>query len=103
MKLPNEFRINHRAASESLLRAAEADTGCEEVLYELGKASYFENEAMAFVQTPRQKALAKALKAKGFRFVGATTAYAGMQACGVVDDHVLECPTRARVEAARRA
>jgi DNA-3-methyladenine glycosylase I len=52
--------------------------------------------------TPESTALAKALKAKGFRFVGPTTAYAGMQACGVVNDHLLGCPTRARAEAARR-
>ncbi len=44
-------------------------------------------------------ALAKSLKAKGFRFVGPTTAYAAMQACGVVDDHLGECPARAVAEA----
>ena len=36
-------------------------------------------------------ALAKALKASGFAFVGPTTAYAAMQACGLVDDHVAGC------------
>jgi DNA-3-methyladenine glycosylase I len=36
-------------------------------------------------------ALSKALKRKGFVFVGPTTAYAAMQACGVVDDHVVGC------------
>ena len=38
--------------------------------------------------TPESTALAKALKARGFRFVGPTTAYALMQACGLVNDHV---------------
>jgi DNA-3-methyladenine glycosylase I len=42
--------------------------------------------------TPESKALAKALKAGGFRFVGPTTAYAAMQACGLVDDHLAGCP-----------
>jgi DNA-3-methyladenine glycosylase I len=42
--------------------------------------------------TPESKALAKALKARGFRFVGPTTAYAAMQACGLVDDHLAGCP-----------
>jgi DNA-3-methyladenine glycosylase I len=42
-------------------------------------------------QTDESKALAKALKAAGFRFVGPTTAYAAMQACGLVDDHVAGC------------
>jgi DNA-3-methyladenine glycosylase I len=42
--------------------------------------------------TPESKALAKALKAEGFRFFGPTTAYAAMQACGLVDDHLATCP-----------
>lgn len=53
--------------------------------------------------TPGSAALAKALKAAGFRFVGPTTAYAAMQACGVVDDHLRECPARAAAERARAA
>ncbi len=42
--------------------------------------------------TPESVAMAKALKKLGFRFFGPTTAYAAMQACGVVDDHVATCP-----------
>jgi len=38
--------------------------------------------------TPESTALAKALKRAGFRFVGPTTAYAAMQACGLVNAHV---------------
>ncbi len=41
--------------------------------------------------TPESAALAKALKRHGFVFVGPTTAYAAMQACGLVDDHVEGC------------
>ncbi len=41
--------------------------------------------------TPESVALARSLRALGFRFVGPTTAYATMQACGVVDDHVVGC------------
>lgn len=43
--------------------------------------------------TPESAALAKDLKAAGFRFVGPTTAYATMQACGLVDDHLVDCTT----------
>ena len=39
-------------------------------------------------------ALAKALKRRGFAFVGPTTAYAAMQACGVVNDHLAGCYVR---------
>jgi DNA-3-methyladenine glycosylase I len=53
--------------------------------------------------TPESKALAAELKARGFRFVGPTTAYALMQACGLVNDHVQGCAVRAEVEAERRA
>ncbi|MET0684410.1 MAG: DNA-3-methyladenine glycosylase I [Solirubrobacteraceae bacterium] len=45
--------------------------------------------------TPESTALAKELKRRGFRFVGPTTAYAGMQACGLVDDHLEGCHARA--------
>jgi DNA-3-methyladenine glycosylase I len=41
--------------------------------------------------TPESVALAKRLKKEGFRFVGPTTAYAMMQACGLVDDHIEGC------------
>lgn len=41
--------------------------------------------------TPESKALARELKARGFRFVGPTTAYALMQATGMVDDHLRNC------------
>ncbi|MDJ0343843.1 DNA-3-methyladenine glycosylase I [Streptomyces sp. H10-C2] len=44
--------------------------------------------------TPGSVALAKDLKQHGFRFVGPTTAYAMMQACGLVDDHLAGCHAR---------
>jgi len=42
-------------------------------------------------QTPESVSLAKALKKSGFGFIGPTTAYALMQACGLVNDHVVGC------------
>ncbi|WP_326618621.1 DNA-3-methyladenine glycosylase I [Streptomyces decoyicus] len=50
--------------------------------------------------TPESTALAKDLKKRGFRFVGPTTAYAMMQACGLVNDHLADCHVRQAVEAA---
>ncbi|MEV2249933.1 DNA-3-methyladenine glycosylase I [Streptomyces sp. NPDC050147] len=44
--------------------------------------------------TPESTALSKALKKRGIRFVGPTTAYALMQACGLVDDHLEDCVIR---------
>ena len=41
--------------------------------------------------TPESDAMSKALKKRGFRFVGTTICYAFMQSAGLVDDHVIEC------------
>jgi DNA-3-methyladenine glycosylase I len=41
--------------------------------------------------TPESVELSKALKRAGFRFVGPTTVYSTMQACGVVNDHLVSC------------
>ena len=54
--------------------------------------------------TPESVALSKQLKRAGFRFVGPTTVYAAMQACGVVNDHIAGCfvrrPVQREIEAA---
>lgn len=57
----------------------------------------------AMPTTAASTRLSKDLKRRGFRFVGPTTAYAFMQAMGLVNDHVEGCAIRPRVEAARRA
>ncbi|MFD7161775.1 DNA-3-methyladenine glycosylase I [Streptomyces violascens] len=44
--------------------------------------------------TDESTALSKALKKRGLRFIGPTTAYALMQACGLVDDHLVDCVAR---------
>jgi DNA-3-methyladenine glycosylase I len=54
-------------------------------------------------QTPESTALSRELKARGFRFVGPTTVYAAMQACGLVNDHLAGCPARPATEAAQAA
>jgi DNA-3-methyladenine glycosylase I len=48
--------------------------------------------------TPESVALSKELKRAGFRFVGPTTVYAAMQACGVVNDHIAACHLRDDVQ-----
>jgi DNA-3-methyladenine glycosylase I len=45
-------------------------------------------------ETAASRALSRDLKRRGFRFVGPTTAYALMQACGLVDDHLADCFVR---------
>jgi DNA-3-methyladenine glycosylase I len=51
---------------------------------------------------PESAALAKELRRQGFRFVGPTTLYALMQACGLVNDHLAGCSARAAADAAAR-
>jgi DNA-3-methyladenine glycosylase I len=47
--------------------------------------------------TPVSAAFSKALKARGFRFCGPTIVYAWMQACGLVNDHLADCPRHGQV------
>ena len=54
-------------------------------------------------KTPETVALARELKRREFRFVGPTTLYALMQACGLVNDHLADCPARPAIERAQRA
>ena len=49
-------------------------------------------------KTPTSTALSKELKRRGWTYVGPTTAYAFMQAMGLVNDHIEECFVRARIE-----
>ncbi|WP_331343966.1 DNA-3-methyladenine glycosylase I [Cellvibrio sp. UBA7661] len=45
----------------------------------------------AVATTPESDAMSKALKKRGFNFVGSTICYAFMQACGMVNDHFVDC------------
>jgi DNA-3-methyladenine glycosylase I len=53
--------------------------------------------------TPESEALSRELKRRGFRFVGPTTLYSLMQACGVINDHLSDCFVRAEVEHEQQA
>ena len=52
-------------------------------------------------QTSESKLLSKELKKRGWSFVGPTTAYAFMQSVGIVNDHLPDCDSFEKVEAAR--
>ncbi len=54
-------------------------------------------------KSPESTALSKALRERGWSFVGPTTVYAFMQAMGLVNDHIEGCACRAEIEKARRA
>jgi DNA-3-methyladenine glycosylase I len=52
-------------------------------------------------ETEESRALSRELRRRGFRFVGPTTAYAFMQAMGLVNDHLEGCAARERAARAR--
>ncbi|MEE2997814.1 MAG: DNA-3-methyladenine glycosylase I [Pseudomonadota bacterium] len=56
----------------------------------------------ALGKTPESEALSKELKRRGWSFIGPTTAYAFMQAMGMVNDHIEGCEFREAVEHARK-
>jgi DNA-3-methyladenine glycosylase I len=96
------------AAAITNARAAAAMLAAGESLAEL-VWSYRRDDAAApqsvadlAATTDESKALAKELKRRGFAFVGPTTVYSTMQACGVVNDHLAGCFVRREVERLRR-
>lgn len=48
--------------------------------------------------TEESKAMSKFLKKRGFKFVGETICYAFMQACGLVNDHLVGCPNHSNAD-----
>jgi DNA-3-methyladenine glycosylase I len=53
-------------------------------------------------QTPVSAAMSRELKKRGFRFCGPTIVYAVMQACGLVNDHMVDCPRHEAVKGMAR-
>jgi DNA-3-methyladenine glycosylase I len=102
--------VRHRGKIEAAIANAKAAAALEAPLSELvwshaptGRRRAPRSLGDLPALTPESTALSKELKRRGFRFVGPTTAYAAMQACGVVNDHLAGCFARAEVERERRA
>ncbi len=98
--------VRHRGKIEAVI--ANAARACEMVAVEGSLAAFlwrFEPAEPAppvvRATAPESIALSKALRTRGWKFVGPTTAYAFMQAMGMVNDHAPGCAVRAAVEAAR--
>jgi DNA-3-methyladenine glycosylase I len=89
--------VRNRAKVLSTVANARAvldlDVGLGELLWSFAPDRRARPRSLAEVPatTPESKAMAKELERRGFRFVGPTTAYALMQACGLVDDHIEGC------------
>nr|WP_304608797.1 DNA-3-methyladenine glycosylase I [Glycomyces amatae] len=81
---------NAKAAAELV---AASGTGLSDLVWSFAPERRERPKRLADIAavTPESTALSKALKKRGFRFVGPTTAYAMMQAIGMVDDHLADC------------
>lgn len=89
--------VRNRAKIEATIANARAvadlDVDLSDLLWSFAPEPRPRPATMADVPSlsPESQAMAKDLKKRGFRFVGPTTAYALMQATGMVDDHVTSC------------
>ena len=104
--------VRHRGKIEAAIANARATVALRDAgmpLQELGWAHAPKRHRTPRRQTdwvattPESVALAKELRRAGFRFVGPTTVWASMQACGVVNDHLADCFVRQAVEGERIA
>jgi len=91
------------ANAHGVLALRKAGTPLDELVWSYAPTDYAAPQTMSDwqSQTPESKELSKRLKAAGFRFVGPTTVWAAMQACGVVNDHLAGCWVRDDVERVR--
>ena len=87
------------AALANARAAAALDEPLHEVIWRFAPAAKPAPKSLDEVpaKTTESTAMAKELKRRGFRFVGPTTAYALMQAAGLVNDHLADCWARERV------
>jgi DNA-3-methyladenine glycosylase I len=90
--------VRNRAKVDAAIRNARAirdavPEGLTELLWSYAPIDHVRPATMADIAAAsvESKAMAKELKRRGFAFVGPTTAYAMMQATGMVDDHVAYC------------
>lgn len=60
------------------------------------QVNHYQNLRQVPATTSVSDAMSKALKQAGFNFVGSTIIYAYMQAVGMVNDHLMDCPARKR-------
>ncbi len=106
--LKNEGIIRHRGKIEATINNAQRAK--EMVKQEGSLAAFFwqfepnkQPDSSELASTSEEsKALSKELKKRGWKFVGPTTAYAFMQAMGLVNDHAEECVIRKKVSSSRK-
>ncbi|MFT4014911.1 MAG: DNA-3-methyladenine glycosylase I [Paracoccus sp. (in: a-proteobacteria)] len=107
--LQNPGIIRHRGKIEAAVKGArifldiEASEGFSPYIWSFVGGRPIQNEFAGMGQVPtrtlQSEAMSKSLKKRGFNFCGPVITYAFMQACGLVNDHMTDCPRHARVKA----
>jgi DNA-3-methyladenine glycosylase I len=89
----NARKIDAAIRNAAAVISLRADGGLDALVWSHAPTNHPRPQALEDLRasSPESVALSKALKARGFVFLGPTTLYAAMQACGLVDDHVLGC------------
>ena len=81
--------------AQAVLRVQEEDGSLDSYLWSFvggaPKVNRFRTMGEIPAETAESAAMSKDLKRRGFKFVGPTVCYAFMQACGLVNDHVVNC------------
>ncbi len=105
--LANPGIVRHRGKIEATIDGArafhliEAREGFSTYLWRYVDGAPLQSGITCMSDVPAETALSrrisKDLKAEGFRFCGPTIVYAFMQACGLVNDHLVTCPAHARL------
>ena len=92
----NRRKIDSAVANARAVLALRASGGLDALVWSFAPPPRPAPVSLADIPptSPESVALAAALKKAGFVFVGPTTMYAAMQACGVVDDHLDGCHRR---------
>jgi DNA-3-methyladenine glycosylase I len=90
----NRAKVN--AAIANARAALDIPGGLSDLVWKYQLAEKPSPKALSDIpaQTPESKALSAELKRHGFVFTGPVTAYATMQACGIVNDHLADCYVR---------
>ncbi|MCG8100016.1 MAG: DNA-3-methyladenine glycosylase I [Candidatus Thiodiazotropha taylori] len=92
----NRLKVNAAIGNAQAFLELEAADGFSEFLWDfvdgVPKQNRWRKLEQVPASTPISDAMSKALKRKGFRFVGSTICYAFMQSVGMVNDHLTNCP-----------
>jgi len=104
----NEGIVRHRQKIEAFVNNAKVVVEMEkrgesfvDLLWSFVDYKIIQNKhksmASVVASTEQSQLMSKALKKSGFKFVGPTTCYAFMQAAGMVNDHLISCPSHKQV------